>query len=145
MLPIETPSPGRLRSATPALGRGVFECAIAFISIESVRLPEATVGEIQVRPSIAVEVGNGYRCAEGGNVRLYVGDLWIERRTLVHEVNAGSRSFVVQHESGAGRVRHRANRPAIQPDSESYGGEKRDGNNGATNTRTVNHRGHYSR
>jgi hypothetical protein len=101
-----------------------------FVPVERVRRPEAAVREIQIRPSVAVEISHRYRRAQSGNVRLDVGDLRVERRPVVDEVNAGRRGFVMQRKTGTGRIHRRTNRSAIQPDGEPDGCEKRNGDDG---------------
>ena len=68
-------------------------------------------------------------------------DLRIEGRPVVHEVNAGRRSLVAQHESGVRSVRGRPTRPAIQSHREQQRCQKRHGDDGAPNggARSVKH------
>src|SRR5512140_2033032 len=54
-----------------------FERPVPVVSIQRVVLTEMTVREVKIRPSIAVEVGDGDRCSERGDVRLDVRDFWI--------------------------------------------------------------------
>ena len=89
-----------MRSASPALARDVLEGAVAAISIECVRLAELAVGEVEVGPAVAVEVGDADRCAERRDVRLDVGDLGVEARPVVHEVNPGRGGLVAKREAG---------------------------------------------
>ena len=83
----------------------VLERAVVPVAVEGVRLAEPAVGEVEIGPAVAVEVGDGHRCAECGDVRLDVGDLRVERRPVMHEVNAGRGGFVVQCKPGPRRVR----------------------------------------
>src|ERR1700737_2565677 len=79
--------------------RDFLERAVPFVVIESVGLAETAVGEVEIWLSVAIEIGDGDRCSQCRDVWLYVRDLRIERRPVVHEVNAGRRGLVTQQES----------------------------------------------
>jgi hypothetical protein len=66
-------------------------------------------------------------------VRLDARDLWIEGRPVVHEIYAGLRSLIPQHESRVRSVRGRATRTAIQSHREQQSGKERYGDYGAPN------------
>src|SRR5206468_11808929 len=87
--------------------------------------------EIEIRPAIAVEVGHSDGGTDGCDVRLDVGDLWIEARTMVDEVNSRRGRRIVQHEAGMHWVRRGADRPMIQPHREQDRDEEWHGDDGS--------------
>ena len=123
---------GRIEVSQTCGGGDVLEGAVAFVAIEGVRLAETAVGEVEIGPVVAVEVGNGNGSAERGDVRLDAGDLRIERRAAMLKVDAGLGSDVAQREARARGVGRRADRSAIQPHGEQDGGDERDGNDRAS-------------
>src|ERR1700674_3290429 len=119
--------------------------AVPLVSIKGVWLTEAAVGEIQIRPSVAVKVGDGDRCSERRDMWLYARDLWIESWPVMDEGNSGRRGLVTERESGVRGVRGRTARPAIQSHREQQYREKRHADDGAPNgwARSMQHRSEY--
>ena len=115
--------------------RDLFECSVAAIVVQRVRFAEAAVCEIQVGPAVAVEIGDGHRRAQRGDVRLDVGDLWIERRAMVHEVDAGRGGLVVQHEARSGSIGRRERRAAVESHRGENRRDERDGDDRAPHAR----------
>jgi len=127
-------------------GRDLFERAVAAIVIKSVGLAEATVGEVKIGLSVAIEVGDGHRCSQSRYVRLDASDLWIEGRPMVNEMNASRRGLVTQHESRVRSVRDGATRPAIKSHREEESGKKGYGEDSAPNcwAGAVQHESEYN-
>src|SRR5437763_7954722 len=115
----------------PSARRHVLEGAVVSVSIQRVRLTDMTVREIEIRPTIAVEVGHSDGGTDGCDVRLDVVDLWIEARTMVDEVNSRRGRRIVQHEAGMHWVRRGADRPMIQPHREQDRAEEWHGDDGS--------------
>src|SRR5205823_1997380 len=67
----------------------IFERAVTIVTIESVGLAELAVGEVEIGSSVTIEIGDGYRGAQRRHVRLNVGNLRIEGRPVVNEVDPG--------------------------------------------------------
>src|SRR5437588_6597487 len=75
--------------ARQAGARGhLLEGSVATVMVQRVRLSKAAVGEIEVRPTVAVEVHDGNRRPQRRDVWLDVSDLAIEGRPMVHKTNA---------------------------------------------------------
>ncbi len=72
------------------LWRNIFEGAVVHIAIESVLAALFAVGDVDVRPAVAVEIDNGNRSAHRRDLRHDAIELWIERGRLVNEIDAGS-------------------------------------------------------
>ncbi len=126
----------------PRAFRDLLEGAIPAISVQRVGLTEATVGEIQIGLSVGIEVRDGHRCPQPRNVWLYAGDLWIERRPVVHEMNSGGGRLVTQHESRVRRISDLPDGAAIQSHREKDRRQEGHGDDGAPNggARSVRHR-----
>ena len=85
----------------PRRGGDVLEGAVALVPVEGVGLAEAAVGEVEVGPVVAVDVGHGDGGTERGDVGLDAGDLRVEGRRLVDEVDPGLGGGVAQDEARA--------------------------------------------
>ena len=77
-------------------------------------------------------------------MRLDVGDLRVEGRPMVHEVNAGGRGLVAQHEPGMLRAGRCANWSAIQSGHKADGGKERNGDYSTPKGRGLEHGRDYS-
>ena len=102
----------------------VLEGAVAAIAVERVRRAEAAVREVQIGPAVAIEVRDGDRRAQRGDVRLDVRDLRVECRPMMNERDAGGRGPVMQHEAGLRGVGGRSRRPAIEANRRDERGKK---------------------
>ena len=78
--------------------RDVGERAVAVVAIETVEAAFAAVGDVEVLPAVAVEVGDGHRRAHRRDLRHDVLELRVERRRLVNEVDATPLGGLLQAE-----------------------------------------------
>ncbi len=68
----------------------VDELPVVVVAIEAVVRPLAAVGDVEVGPAVAVEVGHGDRGPHRGDLRHDVGELRVQLRRLVREIDARS-------------------------------------------------------
>ncbi len=79
--------PARLTSATPICASDVDERAVALVAIEPIEAALGAVGDVEVLPAVAIEVGDGDRRAHRRDLRHDVLEPRVERRRLVHEID----------------------------------------------------------
>src|SRR4029079_4170697 len=106
---------GAVEVRKPRARRNLLEGAVATVSIQCIRLAELAAGEVEIGPTVAVEVRYADRRTECRNVRLDVGDLGVERRTMMDEMDAGGGCFVTEREAGMGDVGRRTRLGGVHP------------------------------
>jgi hypothetical protein len=85
----------------------LLECAVASVAVQRVRLAEPAVREVQVAPSVAVEINDRDAGAQRNDVRLDVRETRIQLRRAMHEADAGARGLVTELKRGPRGVCHR--------------------------------------
>ena len=119
----------------PGRGGDVLEGAVAAVAVERVGLAEPAVREVEVRPAVAVEVGDRDGGAERRDVGLDARDLRVERRALVDEADAGLGGGVAQDEARTRSVGGGPNGTAVEAHGEQDRGHEWDGHDGASGRR----------
>ena len=127
---------GSIQIGDPRRCGNVLEGSVAAIAVQRIGLAEPAIGEVEIRPAVAIEVGYGNRCADCRDVGLDTGDFRVEGRTMVDEVDAGRSGRVAEDEARVGRIGARAHGAAVEPHRQQNGGKKRDGDDRAAGTRT---------
>ena len=114
--------------------RHLLERAVTAVAIQHVRLAEAAVREVEVRPTVGVEIGNGHGRTKRGDVRLDIGDLRVEARSAMDEVDVRRARLVAEYKTRVSGARGGADRPAIQTHREPESGEEWNGEDRSPNS-----------
>src|SRR5262249_49648485 len=93
---------------------------------------ELAVREVEVGPTVPVEIRYADGRAERRNVRFDVNELRIERRTVMNEMDAGRSGLVAKNEPRMRDVGRRAHGRGIQPDRGDDCAEKGNGHKEAS-------------
>ena len=86
---METPVPGWFTSAIPNCAATSLKVPSCMVAIEMVPAAGRAVGDIDIGPAIAIEIDDRYGGAHRGDLGHDACQLGVERRRLMHEMDAG--------------------------------------------------------